>query len=184
MAYKMRKAIFLDRDGTLNHDNGYTYRTEDFKLLPDVIPALKLLKDKFVLFIITNQSGVARGYYTLGDVARFHNHMIGEFEKEGIKIEEIYVCPHSTEDNCDCRKPSTKLIELAKTKHSLDIQNSYVIGDHPFDIEMGIKAGCKTIYVLTGHGMKHIIELNEKGIQPTLITNNLYDALRWIEENE
>lgn len=180
----MCTAIFLDRDGTLSHDDGYTYKSSDFKLLPNVIPALKLLKDKFSLFIITNQSGVGRGYYSLEDVKKFNGLMLREFEKQGIKIQEVYICPHAPEDNCECRKPSSKFIKLAEKKYALDLKNSYVIGDHPSDIEMGNNAGCKTIYVLTGHGMKHIFELNENGIQPSLITSRLYDAALWIVENE
>lgn len=177
------KAIFIDRDGTLNHDDGYTYKTSDFKLLPNVIPGLKLLKDKFSLFIITNQSGIGRGYYSLEDVKKFNELMLREFEKEEIKIKEIYICTHAPGETCDCRKPSTKFIKTAEKKYNIDLKSSYVIGDHPNDIEMGNKSGCKTIYLLTGHGMKHIIELNEKSIQPSLITSSLYDAALWIGEN-
>ena len=182
--FKMNRAVFLDRDGTLNYDEGYTYKTMDFKLLPKVIPALNLLKKNFLLFIVTNQSGVARGYYSIEDVKNFNKIMIEEFSRENIYIKEIYICPHHDADNCDCRKPSTKFIRAAEKNYNLDIKNSYVIGDHPSDIEMGNKAGCKTIYVLTGHGMKHISDLNEKGIHPSLITNSLYDAALWIAENE
>ena len=181
---RMNKAIFLDRDGTLNYDDGITSKTTDFKLFPNVIPGLKLLKDKFLLFVVTNQSGIARGHYSIEDVKRCNESMLKRFEGEDIKIQEVYVCPHHPKENCDCRKPATKFIKLAEEKYDIDLKNSYVIGDKPTDIEMGMKVGCKTIYVLTGHGMNHILELNEKGIKPTLITNNLYDAILWIAQNE
>src|SRR3989338_6482291 len=181
---RKNKAVFLDRDGTLNYDEGYTYKTMDFKLLPDVIPSLKLLGKKFILIIITNQSGVGRGSYTMEDVRKFNELMLGEFEKRGIKIADIFICPHHPDDKCGCRKPGTRFIKEAEKKYNIDLECSYVIGDHPWDIEMGIRAGCMTIYVLTGHGMIHIDELSEKDIQPTLITNNLYDSALWIVEND
>ena len=178
------RAVFLDRDGTLNHDDGYTYKTSDFRLLPDVIPALKILNKGFLLFIITNQSGVSRGYYTLDDVKKFNDKMRVEFERNGIIIKEIYICPHVPDEKCDCRKPATKFIRNAEDKYCIDLKNSYVIGDSVWDIEMGNNAECKTIFVLTGHGMEDIVRLDENGIKPTLITNNLYDAVLWIDEND
>ena len=176
----MSKAIILDRDGTLVNDPGYVHKVEDFKLLPKVIDALKLLCSKFLFFIITNQSGVGRGYYTLEDMHKFHNHMLNEFEKENIKIEKIYICPHHPDTDCDCRKPSVKFIKEAEKEFNLDLKKSFVIGDHPHDIEMGKKAGCKSIYVLTGHGEKHKNSLKNADY----IANDLYEAAEWIIKQE
>ena len=176
----MDKAIFLDRDGTLNYDEGYTYKTEDFRLMPKVIDALKLLKNDFIFFIVTNQSGVGREYYTLQDVHKFNEKMLKELEKDRIKIEKIYICPHHPDGACECRKPSIKFIKDAEKEFNIDLKNSWVIGDHPHDVEMGKKAGCKTIYVLTGHGKKHKSALKKKNIKPDYIVKNLYEAAKII----
>ena len=176
----MDKAIYLDRDGTLNHDKGYTYKKEDFKLINGVIDALKILKNDFKFFIVTNQSGIGRGYYTLDDAHKFNDIMLNEFEKEKIKIEKIYICPHTQEDNCDCRKPSAKYIKESEKEFNIDIKNSWVIGDHSWDIDMGKNVGCRTIYVLTGHGKKHMHQLKELNIKPDFIAENLYDAAKII----
>ncbi len=177
----MNKAIFLDRDGTLVHDEGYVYKIEDFKLLPNVIEALELLKDNFKLFIITNQSGIGRGYYTKEDFLKFNNHLIEELEKNNIKIEKTYMCPHLPTENCDCRKPNEKFAKEAEKDFNIDLKESYVIGDHDFDIEMGKKTGSKSILVLTGHGKKHLNELKSK---PNFIAEDLLEAAEWILKNQ
>lgn len=173
----MDRAIILDRDGVINDDPGYVHKIEDFKLLPGVIEALKSLKNQFKFIIISNQSGIGRGYYTKEDFHKFNNHLLNELKKHEINIEKTYFCPHSPEENCDCRKPNTTFIKQAKEEFNLDIQNSFVIGDHPHDIELGKNAGCKTIYLLTGHGEKHKDEITQK---PDLIANNLLEAAQWI----
>ncbi len=108
----MNKAAFMDRDGVLTEDVGYHYKIEDFKLIPNVIKGLKSLKN-FKFFIVTNQSGIGRGYYTLKDFKDFNDHLIKELKKHNIKIEKTYVCPHQPEDNCECRKPKAQLIKDA-----------------------------------------------------------------------
>lgn len=173
----MNKAIFLDRDGTLNRDDGYVHEVEDFKLLPNVIKGLKLLKDNFKLFIITNQSGIGRGYYTEENFLEFNNHLVDALKQDNIRIEKTFVCPHHPDEKCDCRKPTTKHIKEAEKEFNLNLKNSYVIGDHGFDIEMGKKTGCKKIFVLTGHGKKHLNELKTK---PDFIAKDLLEAAKWI----
>jgi len=176
------KAIFYDRDGTLNNDGGYVHKVEDFKLICGVIDALKLLKDDFKFFIVTNQSGIGRSYFTMDDVNKFNDVMLEEFAKNGIKIEKIYICPHTPEDNCDCRKPSVKFLKEAEKEFDIDIKNSWTIGDHSWDVKMGVNAGCNSIYVLTGHGRKEIGDLEKKGIKPSFIAENLYEAAKIIME--
>ena len=105
----MRKSIFIDRDGILVEDLGYVHKIEDFKLIPNAIEGLKLLKN-YKLFIITNQSGIARGIYKVEDFLKFNNHLIKELKRHNIKIEKTYYCPHKPEDNCNCRKPKTKFL--------------------------------------------------------------------------
>lgn len=174
------RAIILDRDGTILIDLGYVHKIEDFKLYPNTTEALKLLKD-FKFFIITNQSGIGRGIFSEEDFYKFNDHLVNELKKEGLKIEKTYFCKHTPEENCDCRKPSIKFIKEIEKNYKVDLENSYVIGDHPIDIEMGNNAGCKTVYVLTDHGEKHITYLDIKS-RPTIIRKNLLDAAKWINE--
>lgn len=172
----MNKAIFLDRDGTLNVDNGYTHKVEDFQFHDKVIEGLKLLKG-FKFFIITNQSGINRGFYKEEHMHEFNNHLINELKKHNIKIEKVYFCPHTPEENCDCRKPNIKFIKEAEKEFNISLKDSFVIGDHDYDIKMGKDAGCKSIYLLTGHGEKHKKELK---IKPDFIANNMLEAVKWI----
>ena len=170
----MKKAIFLDRDGTIVEDSGYAHKIEDLKLLPNSIKGLKLLKD-FKLFIATNQSGIGRGIYTFQDFANINNHLLKEFKKGSIKIEKIYFCPHKPEDNCECRKPKTKLLKEAEKEFKLDLKESFAIGDKKSDIELGKNAGCKTILVLTGNGTQA-----KKEINADFVAKDLLDAAKWI----
>lgn len=176
----MDKAILLDRDGTLNNDGGYVHKIEDFELLPGVIEGLKLLSKDFIFVVVTNQSGIGRGVYTEEDMNKFNEKLVNELKKEGIEIKKIYFCPHTPEDNCDCRKPSTKYIKQAEKEFNIDIKKSWFIGDHSWDIETGKNAGCKTIYVLTGHGKKHLDRLKESDIKPDFIAEDLYEAAKII----
>ncbi len=175
---KRERFVVLDRDGVLNKDPGYVHKLEDFELYPNVIEGLNLLKDNFKFIIITNQSGIGRGYYTEEQMHEFNNKLIKELNKQGIKIEKIYFCPHTPEQNCDCRKPSIKFIEQAKEEFDINLKESFVIGDHGFDIQMGKKTGCKAIYLLTGHGQKHLEEA--KKLNPDFIANNFLEAAQWI----
>jgi D-glycero-D-manno-heptose 1,7-bisphosphate phosphatase len=173
----MNKAVFLDRDGVLNYDPGYVHKVEDYKLLPGVIEGLKLLGG-FKLFLITNQSGIGRGYYSMDDFHKFNNHLVEDLKNHGIKIEKTYCCPHHPDEKCDCRKPSTKSIKEAQEEFDIDLSKSWVVGDHPHDIKMGKAAGCKTIYMLTGHGKKHKAELGD--IKPDSTEERFLDAVKFI----
>src|SRR3989338_4487114 len=124
--WKMNKAVFLDRDGTLNIDEGYTYKTQDLKFFPDVFASLNLLKKDFKFIIISNQSGVGRGYYSEEDVHKFNDKLIDELKKHGIKIEKTYFCPHPPDVECDCRKPNIKFIKQAEKEFNIDLKNSWV----------------------------------------------------------
>jgi len=177
------KAIILDRDGTLNRDKGYVHKINNFELLPGVIEGLSLLKENYMFFIITNQSGIGKGYYSIEDFWKFNNHLTSVLQKKNITIEKTYFCPHIEEDNCDCRKPKTKFLKEIHSHYNIDLYNSWVIGDHPSDVLLGINSGLDTIYLLTGHGNKHAKELEEKKIKPTFIANNFLDAARYIKSH-
>ena len=154
------------------------HKIEDFKLIPNVIEGLKLLK-YYKLIFITNQSGIGRGYFTFGDFLNYNNSVIEELKKQGIKIEKTYVCPHKPEDICKCRKPKTKLIKDAEREFGIDLKRSFMIGDRQKDIEMGHNAGCKSILVLTGNGM------NEKeNSKADYVARDLLEAARWIKSHE
>ena len=174
----MKKAVFIDRDGVLVEDTGYVHKIEDFKLIKNAIEGLKLLK-KYKLFIITNQSGIARGVYKVEDFLKFNNHLIKELKRHNIKIEKTYYCPHKPEDNCNCRKPKTKFLEDAEKEFDIDLKKSFVIGDRKSDFEMGKNAGCKTIHVLTGFGIKA-----KNDVKPDYFAKDLLDAAKWISEND
>lgn len=153
----MGKAIFLDRDGTLNEDLGYTCKPEDFKLLPGVVEGLVRLNE-YKLFIVTNQSGVGRGYYSEEDMHAYNDRMLLEFEKSDIRIERIYFCPHTPEKGCDCRKPNPKFLKKTQQEYGINLNKSYVIGDHASDIMLANNTGCNGIYLLTGQGATHLAE--------------------------
>ncbi|MBR9699991.1 HAD-IIIA family hydrolase [Candidatus Woesearchaeota archaeon] len=173
----MTKTIFLDRDGTLVVDPGYVYKIKDFKLHEGVIEGLKKLKD-FTFFVITNQSGIGRGHFTEKDMHIFNNHLLDELKNHDIKIKEIYFCPHSPYDGCDCRKPGDKLAREAYKKHDIDLKNSWVIGDTKLDCGLAKKIGAKSIHVLTGYGVKHLDEVKE--LNPSYIAANIDQAADFI----
>lgn len=159
-AKPFQRAVFLDRDGVINVEKGYLHRIEDFEFLPGVPQALRLLKEAgFLLVVVTNQSGVARGYYSLAAVHELHRHLQSELADAGVAIDGFYVCPHHPEHGsadsageCDCRKPLPGMIERATADFRIDPARSYLVGDKPSDIEAGRAAGCRTLLVRTGYG--------------------------------
>ncbi len=175
-----RKAIILDRDGVLIEDKNYSYKIEDLEVLPGVIDGLKQLQEFFIFFIVTNQSGIGKGYYTLEDFHKYNNHLISILNDNNIKIEKTFFCPHVKEDNCDCKKPKPKFLKEIANQWDIDLECSWMIGDHPSDILFGINGGCKTVYMITGHGEKHLRDLEVKGIIPTLVHSNFLEAVEGI----
>ena len=152
----MNKVVFLDRDGTLNVDNGYTYKPEDFQLLPFVADSLSKLKAAgFLLIVITNQSGIGRGYYTMDDVDKFHGLMQEELQKDNVMIDYFYICPHTIEEKCNCRKPSPYLLFKAFDDFNIDPQASFLIGDKNSDIQAGQLAGVKSFLITDTHSILH-----------------------------
>jgi D-glycero-D-manno-heptose 1,7-bisphosphate phosphatase len=144
-----RKAIFVDRDGTLNYDSGYTHKISDLKIYNDIIPVLKYYYDMdYLIVVLTNQSGIGRGYYSIEDMQKFNSELAKRFMAYGIKIEDFFYCPHLPEQGCKCRKPETGMIEQAAEKYDIDIKNSIVIGDSESkDGKMAEKLGIKFIKV-------------------------------------
>jgi D-glycero-D-manno-heptose 1,7-bisphosphate phosphatase len=153
-------AIFLDRDGTIIEDCGYLKNPSDAVFFPETFEALRKLQDYFLLFIVTNQRGVAEGKITLRDVSCVNRGIVCALFRRGIKIQNVYTCPHCRLDNCHCIKPKPYFLKMAMNFHGLNIKRSFTIGDHPHDIQLAKNAGARGIYVLSGHGQKHLSELS------------------------
>ena len=130
------KAVFLDRDGTIIKDNGYIGNLDDIEFYPFTLGALKLLQEEFLLFIVTNQSGIGKGLVREKDVENINDHILSYLRENGITIKELFYCPHKTEDRCNCKKPLPYFIDFAADKYNIDKDKSYVIGDHPSDNEI------------------------------------------------
>lgn len=143
------KALFLDRDGVINYDPGYVYRIEDFEFMPGIFEALAgFMMLGYEIFVVTNQSGIGRGYYSEDDFAKLSKYMIDEFKSYGVEIKKIYHCPHTPSDDCNCRKPKPGMILQALNEHNIDPQASLIIGDKPSDLEAARKAGVKSGYLI------------------------------------
>lgn len=155
----MNKAIFLDRDGVINKEKEYLYKIEDFEFMEGCFDTLKTLQLKgYLLFIITNQSGIARGYYTLEDFNKLNSWMLKEFGKQNIKISQVEFCPHISSNNCNCRKPKTGMIDNILKNFEIDLDNSWLIGDKDSDIQCAKNAKIKnTIQVKSGHSFDEAI---------------------------
>ncbi len=133
-SYKDR-ALFLDRDGVINEDSGYIYKIEDFKFKDGIFDLIERYQSEgYLPIIVTNQSGIGRGYYTQDDYMKLTEYMVSEFAKEGIKIEAVYHCPHTPDDKCSCRKPRSGMFMAAKKALKLDMKNSIMIGDKESDM--------------------------------------------------
>lgn len=147
-----RKAIFFDRDDTLIIDSNYMHKVEDLKFFGDTFTVLKELQSQgYLLFIVTNQSGIGRGYFNEEDMHNFNNAMLSELSAQGISIKEIVFCPHSPEQNCDCRKPSPKLLNQLCEKYKIDKKQSIMVGDKQSDIDAGKNAGLQSFKVENGN---------------------------------
>lgn len=146
-----RKAVFLDRDGVINKkapEGDYIKSWNEFVFLPGAIEAIKKLNEKgFLVIIVSNQRGIAKGLLTEDDLNDIHTKMQEELEKAGAKIDGIYYCPHDIKDHCNCRKPNPGLLIKAAKEWNIDINQSWMIGDQPSDIEAGKRAGCRTILI-------------------------------------
>ena len=176
----MNRAVFLDRDGTIIKDRGHINNIKDIVFYNYTFDCLKELQKKFLLFIITNQPGVAKGLIKVESLDIIHNSILNTMNDHGIDIKEIYCCTHNKEDYCSCRKPNTFFIDYAKDKFSIDLKKTYIIGDHPSDIELAIRIKANGIYLLTGHGQKHYRELSIYQKQKIKICSNLKSATQTI----
>jgi len=183
----MIKAIFLDRDGTINVDKDYVYKIEDFRLEKNVIPALKLFREHgFELIIVTNQSGIGLYYYTEDDFWKFNNHVIKELRKHNISILKTYFSPYHPErgigkykKDSHCRKPGPGMLEQAEKDFQIDNSKSWIIGDKWSDVKAGKNFGIKSILVMSGKAGSD--EKHKTDVE--YIAEDLLDAAKFIVKN-
>lgn len=175
-------AVFLDRDGTINEEVGYLNHLSRLRLIRGVGKALRTLQERGIrLFVVTNQSGPARGYFPVELVDIVNEEIRKRLRKQNVIIEDFFVCLHHPEEACSCRKPKTGLIEMAFAKYPIDRERSYVIGDRVTDIELAKNAGLKGILVLTGYGRGELeYVLPRKSVRPDYIAEDLFDAVNYI----
>jgi D-glycero-D-manno-heptose 1,7-bisphosphate phosphatase len=179
-----RQAVFLDRDGTVNQDIGYLYRKEDLEFIPNAPEAIKLFNNcLFKVVVITNQAGVARGFYREADVRRLHELINQELRKYEAYIDAFYFCPHHPTAgvgryrvDCDCRKPKPGLILKAAQEHNLELSQSFMIGDKMDDVRAGRNAGVQSLLVKTGYGREEAVRLADQ----RLVFDSLYEAAKYI----
>jgi D-glycero-D-manno-heptose 1,7-bisphosphate phosphatase len=188
-----KPAVFIDRDGTVNEQLGYINHLSRFVILPGVSEAVRLLnKNNWWAIIVTNQGGVARGYYPMELVDEIHAFLKSSLKEQGAVVDGIFFCPHHPagvvkeySSECDCRKPRTGLIDKACEAFHIDMANSYVVGDRHVDIELASRLNLKGVLVKTGYGlgeMEYIIP--ENPLKPHHVAEDLLDAVKWILNEE
>ncbi len=182
----MRPAVFLDRDGTIAEEHGYLNHASRFRLLPCSASAIRTLADAgFAVFVVTNQSGVGRGYFPESLVHEIHETMQRHLAAEGVRLGGIYYCPHTGEEGCECRKPQPGMLLRAAREHGLNLAKSYVVGDRYADIETAHRAGARGVLVRTGYGAG---ELQWHGANwrkaPEAVADDVLAAAEWIVAQE
>jgi D-glycero-D-manno-heptose 1,7-bisphosphate phosphatase len=171
------RAVFVDRDGVLIRDADYLSSVAGLRVLRGAAQALKILRAAgFKIVVITNQSGVARGYFSMKDVRAVHAELKGRLAKDGARWDAVYVSPHGPESKHPWRKPGIGMLLAAKRRFKLDLKSSYLIGDKTSDVECARRAGCASILVRTGKGGRD----HEYKAKPTVIRRDILSAARWI----
>jgi D-glycero-D-manno-heptose 1,7-bisphosphate phosphatase len=182
------RAIFIDRDGTINKDIGYVSTPAEMVLYPWSTEALRLINDAgFKAIVLTNQSGIARGLYTESGLARIHRRMTEEMARGGARIDAIYYCPHHPDLggapyrlDCECRKPRPGMLVRAVKEHDIDVGRSYVVGDKASDINLASMAGAPGVLVRTGYGAETLANPRTWPCTPLFVADNLLDAVERI----
>lgn len=185
--------VFIDRDGTINVDAGYINHTDNFIMYPFASQAVRMLNEAgYLAVVITNQSGLGRGFFTVDVMNEIHHKMNNVFEKNGAKIDGLYYCPHDPnakveefKADCNCRKPKTGMIDKALQDLPIDKNNMYFIGDKISDMKTGFATGCKTIMVKTGYGQGELLHKSKNWDRmPDKTASNLLEAVRLILNKE
>ncbi len=168
-----KKIIYLDRDGVINEDFGYVSKVENFKFVDGVFEACRIFIELgYEIIIVTNQSGIGRGYYSLEDFQILTNYMLDEFRKQNIDILKVYFCPHAPEVNCECRKPKDGMILQSLNDFSIDLKNSWLVGDKISDIECAKNGNIAN---------KILIDEEKVSNSDFFVAKNLFDSLKYIK---
>jgi D-glycero-D-manno-heptose 1,7-bisphosphate phosphatase len=187
-----KRAVFLDRDGTINVDVGYPSRYDQITIYPYSFEALRKINAAgFLAVVVTNQSGIGRGFLTEDDLRDIHARMAEDFLARGARLDAFYYCPHYNLSeiplyrlDCPCRKPKPEMARRAAADLGLDLSRSYMIGDKVEDVEFGLAAGASPILVRTGYGASAEIKLVERAITPAAVAGTLLEAVDWILEHD
>ncbi|MCX6564469.1 MAG: HAD family hydrolase [Candidatus Aminicenantes bacterium] len=187
-----KRAVFLDRDGTINVDVGYPSRYDQVKIYAASFEALRKINAAgFLAVVVTNQSGIGRGFLTEDDLRDIHARMAEDFLARGARLDAFYYCPHYDLSeipryrlDCPCRKPKPEMARRAAAELGLDLSRSYMIGDKVEDVEFGLAAGASPILVRTGYGASAEIKLVERAITPAAVAGTLLEAVDWILEHD
>lgn len=167
-----RRAVFFDRDGTLIRDVGYPSDPRDVQLLPQAVEGLRLLRQTgYLLVVISNQSGIGRGYFGEMELQQVHERVVALFSDEGVAFDGTYFCPHAPEDGCECRKPQPGMLRLAAEELEIDLAQSVMIGDKPSDVIAGKRAGCRTVL---------LSETAHPACLPDMVVPDVLAASQWI----
>jgi D-glycero-D-manno-heptose 1,7-bisphosphate phosphatase len=178
----------MDRDGTINEEIGYLRSPEQLSLIPGAARAIRAFNEQgLVTCVISNQSGVARGFFPESALGPIHQALTEKLAREGARVDRIYYCPHHPVDGippyrvtCDCRKPLTGMLVRGVKECGIDLRRSYTVGDRIVDVQAGRAAGTKTILVLTGYGMETVTECEAAGVVPDLTVRDLTEAAAFI----
>ena len=183
-----RPAVFFDRDGTLNEEVEFVSAPEQLRLIEGAGRAVRAVNESgFLTFVVSNQSGIARGLFTEADLVPIHEKLERELAASGARIDRIYYCPHHPTAgippyrvDCDCRKPRAGMLRRAEREMGADLSRSYVIGDRIVDVLAGRSVGAKGILVLTGYGASAIQECRAQGIAPDYVAPSVEEAVKFI----
>ncbi len=186
-----RIAVFFDRDGTLIEDVGYLRTPDEVRLIPGAAAAVRLLNERRIFTcVVSNQSGVARGFYTEADLVPIHDRLQRELASGGAHLDRIYYCPHHLTEgrppyniDCTCRKPRTGMVQRAASEVPIALEKSFVVGDKVSDIELGKAVGAQSILVLTGFGRPSLVESRENGIFPDYVAPTVTEAVAFIMQH-
>lgn len=180
----LKPAVFFDRDGTLNVERDYVRSLEEFTLVPGLVDALGPLQDHGLeLVVITNQSGVARGYLTRETLDSIHDHLHSELRRAGIRLAGIYACLHHPDDRCACRKPAPGLLHQAQRDLGLDLRRSYVVGDRWSDIRLGRQGGCAATVLIENDRYAEEAARHQAVGEATFSARDLQTATQWIGDH-
>lgn len=189
MGKDFKGAVFLDRDGTISEEVGYIRDPDQFQLMPKSAEAVKLMNARGLkVIVITNQAGVAKGYFPEAVINQVHKKMEKTLLDQGAFLDGVYYCPHHPEgvvetyrQTCECRKPASGLLKKASEEHGIDLSRSYMVGDKLADVDCGHRIGAKAILVLTGYGKDEFKKTDGAKIRkPDYVADDILDAVKWI----